>query len=1043
MKTKIKMALAVWIFGLAISSFGETVTVLNETFEGNFPADNGWQLSGSPTWNDTSYYQYGGTWCGYCAGSVTDHGPYVANMNAWMIYGPFSLADASAAEVNLMQSYQCEDGCDFIKYAVSTDGSNFSICQQYSGWNQGWDGVTINLTDTPLGNLCGNSEVWFAVIFTSDGSVQQDGAYVDNISIQKTLVAVPQPPTGLSATDGTYSDKVHLSWNTSATAYGYDVYRNTANDSSTATWLFYTTSTAQDDTSVTPGIKYYYWVKAKNAAGSSGFSSGDSGYAGSVPSAPTGLNASDGTYSDRIHLSWNASATAYGYDIYRNTVNDSSTAIWLFYTTSTAQDDTSVTSGILYYYWIKAKNAAGSSGFSSGNSGYAGSLCSISVTPSSRDFGSVTVSSSADLTFTVQNSGGGTLSGSASVSSPFSIISGGSYSLGAGQSQTVTVRFSPSSVGSYNQTVTFTGGGGATRAVTGTGVTVSSPVISVTPSSLDFGSVVVSPGSSALASFTVQNTGGGTLSGSASVSSPFSIYSGGTYSLGAGQSQSVTIKFYPTSAGTYNQTVTFTGGGGTTRPVTGQGVNAYTITPSAGSGGTISPSSPVTVTAGGSKTFTASPNSGYSVDTWSVDGSAVQSGGSSYTLSNIQANHTVSVSFKQNGTVPVPPTGVSASDGIYSDKVRVTWNASSGVTSYEVWRNTSDNSASAVKLGDSTACGYDDDSAAEGTTHFYWVKAKNATGTSGFSSSDSGYCLLCNKIYLQAGTLAGQTIGSLNRQITVEPGARITGSFNVQVHNIMSSSAIAPLAATPTWGTPASVYWGITPYVRAGDNTYNIPVNITAPSVAGTYYIVAVMAGTYNYAQLMSGTHPGYTADWVNGNIVAELPAGDFETAATQGWIPFDWYTPNGPASGTIAMTTIKVIVSGNGPVEIEPAIRINDSTSLQVTLHRGNQLRLDINLDTNSGLDADWWVVVETPFGWYYYSAYDGLWRPTSSSNLHVTYQGGLFDFFSPYEVLDMNTAWLQTGTYVFYFGVDTSQNGRLDWDTLRYAWVILNIVN
>jgi len=94
---------------------------------------------------------------------------------------------------------------------------------------------------------------------------------------------------------------------------------------------------------------------------------------------------------------------------------------------------------------------------------------SISVTPSSRDFGSVQVGSYLDLPFTVQNSGGGTLSGSASTSAPFSIQSGGTYNLPAGQSQTVTVRFSPTAAQSYNGTVTFTGGGGATRPVSGTG----------------------------------------------------------------------------------------------------------------------------------------------------------------------------------------------------------------------------------------------------------------------------------------------------------------------------------------------------------------------------------------------------------------------------------------------------------------------------------------------------------------------------------------------------------------------------------------------
>ncbi|MHC4230777.1 MAG: InlB B-repeat-containing protein, partial [Planctomycetota bacterium] len=44
--------------------------------------------------------------------------------------------------------------------------------------------------------------------------------------------------------------------------------------------------------------------------------------------------------------------------------------------------------------------------------------------------------------------------------------------------------------------------------------------------------------------------------------------------------------------------------------------------------------------------FTADPNTGYEVDKWSVDGSDVQTGGDSFTLSDIQADHSVDVTFK-------------------------------------------------------------------------------------------------------------------------------------------------------------------------------------------------------------------------------------------------------------------------------------------------------------------------------------------------------------------------------------------------------------
>jgi Leucine-rich repeat (LRR) protein len=194
-----------------------------------------------------------------------------------------------------------------------------------------------------------------------------------------------------------------------------------------------------------------------------------------------------------------------------------------------------------------------------------GQPSSVTVTPASRDFGSIQVNTTADLTFTVQNSGGGTLSGTATATAPFSIVSGGSYTLTAGQSQTVTVRYSPASVGTHPGTVTFTGGGGASRSVTGSAY--AAPAITVTPASRDFGSIQVN--TTADLAFTVQNSGGGTLSGTATVTAPFSVVSGGSYTLTAGQSQTVTVRYSPISVGTHPGTVTFTGGGSASRSVTG------------------------------------------------------------------------------------------------------------------------------------------------------------------------------------------------------------------------------------------------------------------------------------------------------------------------------------------------------------------------------------------------------------------------------------------------------------------------------------------
>lgn len=73
----------------------------------------------------------------------------------------------------------------------------------------------------------------------------------------------------------------------------------------------------------------------------------------------------------------------------------------------------------------------------------------------------------------------------------------------------------------------------------------------------------------------------------------------------------------------------------------------YTITASAGSNGSISPSGSVVVNSGSSQAFTITANSGYKVGVVTVDGVS-QGAITSYTFSNVTANHTISATFVMN-----------------------------------------------------------------------------------------------------------------------------------------------------------------------------------------------------------------------------------------------------------------------------------------------------------------------------------------------------------------------------------------------------------
>ena len=108
------------------------------------------------------------------------------------------------------------------------------------------------------------------------------------------------------------------------------------------------------------------------------------------------------------------------------------------------------------------------------------------------------------------------------------------------------------------------------------------------------------------------------------------------------------------------------------------------------------------------------------------------------------ANYLMAEAARYGAVGPVEdlpaPASLSASDGVYSNKVLAAWCASAGATSYQVWRGTNADAAAAVKLASSVAgTSYVDAAVAPNIAYYYRVKAQNAFTTSVFSACDSGY----------------------------------------------------------------------------------------------------------------------------------------------------------------------------------------------------------------------------------------------------------------------------------------------------------------
>jgi hypothetical protein len=91
-------------------------------------------------------------------------------------------------------------------------------------------------------------------------------------------------------------------------------------------------------------------------------------------------------------------------------------------------------------------------------------------------------------------------------------------------------------------------------------------------------------------------------------------------------------------------------------------VNTHTLTAFAGVGGTISPSGVTTVNCGDNMTFTITPDNNYEIERVLVNNSDVGAVGS-YTFSNVTANGTIEVVFKQILSADATLSDISVSSG--------------------------------------------------------------------------------------------------------------------------------------------------------------------------------------------------------------------------------------------------------------------------------------------------------------------------------------------------------------------------------------------
>ncbi len=378
----------------------------------------------------------------------------------------------------------------------------------------------------------------------------------------------------------------------------------------------------------------------------------------------------------------------------------------------------------------------------------------LSITPAQVNFGNVNVGSTGTQAITMSASAASvTVSSDVSSSSQF-VLSGTSlpFTIPAGQSLSLNVAFKPTASGTVSGSLSFTSnasnGPNLNVPLSGTGTTTAGQ-LSITPALVNFGNVNV--GSTGTQAITMSATGASvTVSSDTSSGSQF-VLNGVSlpFTIPAGQSMSYNVAFKPTASGTVSGSLSFTSnasnGPNLNVPLSGTGTTTTTtagqlsVAPAPLNFGNVTVGTtgtqPINLSASGASvtvTSDASSNSQYVLN------------GAAFPLT-IPAGQSVqyNVSFTPTGSGTVSGSLTFASNAataqtiesltgigtVQQYSVNLSWNASTGVAGYNVYRSTSSNGTFAKinsALDANTA--YTDNSVVSGQTYYYEATAVDSSG---------------------------------------------------------------------------------------------------------------------------------------------------------------------------------------------------------------------------------------------------------------------------------------------------------------------------
>jgi fibronectin type 3 domain-containing protein len=360
----------------AVNASGESARTPEDASKTPPPIGTGGNVAGVPSGNGEVYY---------CKDALLGGFDWFQTLTGWFPQVLGSSAALAPGGRVVDMAYAASGTMTFNNVVVPTSGL-YTVDWRYAfqgglfpGVSNRQMGLKVNgtvITTTERFPITGSFETYqhsalqvhlnagvnsVSMLAVSDHGVSR----VDELTVTPATASVPAGPTSLTVTPGNTTATLSWAASTSGSPTSYTIYRGTKSDGEAVTPVATTngTTTTFTDTGLKNGTTYFYNVAANNSVGVSPDSNEVSVTpavgTGTAPAAPTGLNATSGNGS--VSLTWNASAGATSYSVYRGTAPGAEGSTAIGTSASNSFTDTAVTNGIKYYYTVTASNTAGAS----------------------------------------------------------------------------------------------------------------------------------------------------------------------------------------------------------------------------------------------------------------------------------------------------------------------------------------------------------------------------------------------------------------------------------------------------------------------------------------------------------------------------------------------------------------------------------------------------------------------------------------------------------------------------------------------------------